>query len=254
MRTLMHVRRRGGEVIVINPVVETGLVNFSVPSDVRSLLFGTQDRQPVRAAAHRRRPGAADRHRQAHRRDGRRRRRVPRRPLRRLARARKRSCARSRWDEIVAQDRRRARRDRRDRRALRRGQERRLQLDDGHHAPRSTACTTCRRSPTWPCCAAWSAGRSAGLLPIRGHSNVQGIGSIGVTPKLKDAVFERLRIALRRHSCRPTPGLDTMACIEAAAAGRLKFGFCLGGNLYGSNPDADVRRHGARRSSTCSSI
>ena len=29
----MNVRRRGGEVIVINPVVETGLVNFSVPSD-----------------------------------------------------------------------------------------------------------------------------------------------------------------------------------------------------------------------------
>ncbi|HMC10784.1 MAG TPA: molybdopterin-dependent oxidoreductase, partial [Pirellulaceae bacterium] len=39
MRTLMQVRRRGGEVIVINPVVETGMVNFAVPSDVRSLLF-----------------------------------------------------------------------------------------------------------------------------------------------------------------------------------------------------------------------
>ncbi len=32
-----------------------------------------------------------------------------------------------------------------------------------------------------------------GLMPIRGHSNVQGIGSVGVTPKLKDAVFERLQ-------------------------------------------------------------
>ena len=40
----------------------------------------------------------------------------------------------------------------------------------------------------------------AGLLPIRGHSNVQGIGSMGVTPKLKDAVFERLAVALRRHA------------------------------------------------------
>ena len=28
--------------IVINPVVETGLVNFGVPSDVRSLLFGSE--------------------------------------------------------------------------------------------------------------------------------------------------------------------------------------------------------------------
>jgi anaerobic selenocysteine-containing dehydrogenase len=34
------------------------------------------------------------------------------------------------------------------------------------------------------------------------------------------------------------PGLDTMGCLEAAAAGRLKTGFCLGGNLYGANPDA----------------
>src|SRR5205823_4389933 len=35
-----------------------------------------------------------------------------------------------------------------------------------------------------------------------------------------------------------TSGLDTLGCIEAAHADRLKFGFCLGGNLYGSNPDA----------------
>src|SRR5688500_4662207 len=42
MRTLMQVRRRGGHVIVINPIVETGLVRFNVPSDVRSLLFGSE--------------------------------------------------------------------------------------------------------------------------------------------------------------------------------------------------------------------
>ncbi|HUG66242.1 MAG TPA: molybdopterin-dependent oxidoreductase, partial [Pirellulaceae bacterium] len=42
MTTLTHVRQRGGEVIVINPVIETGLVNFRVPSNVRSLLFGTK--------------------------------------------------------------------------------------------------------------------------------------------------------------------------------------------------------------------
>ena len=39
-----------------------------------------------------------------------------------------------------------------------------------------------------------------GLMPIRGHSNVQGIGSVGVTPKLKDAIFERLQNALRRRA------------------------------------------------------
>jgi len=41
MRTLMTIRRRGGHVLVINPVREVGLVNFRVPSDWRSLLFGS---------------------------------------------------------------------------------------------------------------------------------------------------------------------------------------------------------------------
>ncbi len=42
MRTLMNIRRSGGHVIVINPVKEVGLVNFRVPSDIRSLLFGSR--------------------------------------------------------------------------------------------------------------------------------------------------------------------------------------------------------------------
>ncbi|NNE36040.1 MAG: molybdopterin-dependent oxidoreductase, partial [Rhodothermales bacterium] len=75
-----------------------------------------------------------------------------------------------------------------------------------------------------------------GLMPIRGHSNVQGVGSVGVTPRLKDAVFANLE---HRFGVKlPTKvGKDTMACVEAAATGDLTTGFCLGGNLYGSNPD-----------------
>src|SRR4051794_35169942 len=42
LRTLMQVRRNGGQVVVINPAREVGLVNFRVPSDVRSLLFGSK--------------------------------------------------------------------------------------------------------------------------------------------------------------------------------------------------------------------
>src|SRR5262249_11288349 len=37
----MKVRRNGGDVVVINPVKEVGLVNFRIPSDLRSLLFGS---------------------------------------------------------------------------------------------------------------------------------------------------------------------------------------------------------------------
>ncbi len=82
----------------------------------------------------------------------------------------------------------------------------------------------------------------AGLMPIRGHSNVQGIGSVGVTPKLKEQIFRGLQD--RFHVELPsTPGLDTMACVEAADQGRLKAGVCLGGNLYGSNPDAKFAKH-----------
>ncbi|MEZ6059693.1 MAG: molybdopterin-dependent oxidoreductase [Planctomycetaceae bacterium] len=42
MKSLMELRRRGGKVIVVNPAKELGLVNFRVPSDVRSLLFGSE--------------------------------------------------------------------------------------------------------------------------------------------------------------------------------------------------------------------
>ncbi len=77
----------------------------------------------------------------------------------------------------------------------------------------------------------------AGLMPIRGHSNVQGIGSVGVTPKLKDAIFDALQD--RFELTLPTsPGLDTMACIQASHEGKLAAGICLGGNLFGSNPHA----------------
>jgi molybdopterin-dependent oxidoreductase alpha subunit len=86
------------------------------------------------------------------------------------------------------------------------------------------------------------AGRpGAGLLPIRGHSNVQGIGSMGVTPQLKEAVFARLqdRFGVRLPT---VAGRDTMSCMEGASSGQLKVGFCLGGNLYGSNPDSAFAR------------
>ena len=42
MSSLMKVRNRGGRVISINPVIETGMVNFRVPSNMWSLFFGTK--------------------------------------------------------------------------------------------------------------------------------------------------------------------------------------------------------------------
>jgi molybdopterin-dependent oxidoreductase alpha subunit len=239
MSTLMRVRRRGGRVIVINPVVETGLVNFSVPSDPRSLLFGSEIAslyvQPdvggdlallVGVAKRIEEMGAADEEFLGRHCTG-----WPMLcdALRRLS-----------WEEIYRKS------------GVTRGDidaiadmyadARRVvfswTMGITHHAHgvqnvQAIASVALMRGMV---------GRSgAGLLPIRGHSNVQGIGSVGVTPQLKEAVFARLEghFGVRL----PTePGLDTLGCIEAAHAGRLKVGFCLGGNLFGSNPDATFAR------------
>lgn len=77
----------------------------------------------------------------------------------------------------------------------------------------------------------------AGLLPIRGHSNVQGVGSMGVTPQLAPIVLERLQ-AQFGVTLPTTPGMDTLACIRAMQNGRLRHAWCLGGNLFGATPDA----------------
>jgi molybdopterin-dependent oxidoreductase alpha subunit len=77
----------------------------------------------------------------------------------------------------------------------------------------------------------------AGLMPIRGHSNVQGIGSVGVTPKLKESIFKSLTEEFG-VTLPTSPGMDTMACMEAADSRKAKVAVCLGGNLFGSNPDA----------------
>ncbi len=77
---------------------------------------------------------------------------------------------------------------------------------------------------------------NAGLLPLRGHSNVQGVGSVGVTPGLKSAVINALQA---EYGPLPTDeGLDTMQCMIRAEEGAVRFAFCLGGNLYGANPDS----------------
>ena len=78
--------------------------------------------------------------------------------------------------------------------------------------------------------------RYAGLAPIRGHSNVQGIGSVGFTPSLKEAVLKNLEKSLGIN-IKPGQGMDTMSCMHAAHKGNMDFAFMLGGNLYGSNPD-----------------
>jgi molybdopterin-dependent oxidoreductase alpha subunit len=76
----------------------------------------------------------------------------------------------------------------------------------------------------------------AGLLPIRGHSNVQGVGSVGVSPALK-AEFARRLQELYGIEMPRTPGLHTMASVEAADRGEIDCALLLGGNLFAATPD-----------------
>ena len=76
----------------------------------------------------------------------------------------------------------------------------------------------------------------AGTMPIRGHSNVQGFGSMGVTIRLKEEILQTLEKLLQRPLSR-VQGYDTRALIEASDRHQVDTLLCLGGNLYAANPD-----------------
>jgi anaerobic selenocysteine-containing dehydrogenase len=235
MRTLLGVRRRGGQVIVINPIIEIGLVRFHVPSDIRSLLFGSRIAslyiQPHIGGDLALLTGIAKRVLEIGAHDE--------TFLNNHCQGWQELKARleaTTWDEIVTRSG--VKRDDIEKIATLYASARNTvfswTMGITHHAHgvknvQAIANLALLRGMV---------GRpGCGLMPIRGHSNVQGIGSVGVTPRLTDAVFERLETHFGVQ-LPTTPGRDTMDCIEGAAAGELKVGFCLGGNLYGSNPDA----------------
>ncbi len=77
----------------------------------------------------------------------------------------------------------------------------------------------------------------SGLLPIRSHSNVQGVCSMGVTPAPKQTVLDNLETHLG-VKLPATSSLNTIGCVRAADPGEVRIALCLGGNLFGSNPDS----------------
>ncbi len=235
MKSLMQLRRNGGKVIVINPLKELGLVNFRVPSDVRSLLFGTkiatQYVQPnvggdlallSGVAKDILEQGAQDNAFIAEHTEG-------------FEEFRK-QIESTTWDEIVAQSGV-------PREAIREVAEAYLNAKNAvigwcmgitHHRH---GTNNVQMIANVALLRGMVGRKNAGLMPIRGHSNVQGLGSVGVTPALKQAMLERFEQRLGIEVPK-SPGYDTMACMEAADRGEMDLAFCLGGNLYGSNPDS----------------
>jgi molybdopterin-dependent oxidoreductase alpha subunit len=76
----------------------------------------------------------------------------------------------------------------------------------------------------------------AGTMPIRGHSNVQGFGSMGVTVRLKKEIKQAVSILLKKE-IDTSKGYHARALIDAADEGKIDTLLCLGGNLYAANPD-----------------
>jgi len=79
--------------------------------------------------------------------------------------------------------------------------------------------------------------KGAGLLPLRGHSNVQGIGTIGVKPVLSDDVFARMEDAFSINLPK-AEGFHTLAALEAAHNGNIDAAIIMGGNLYAASPES----------------
>ncbi len=235
MSSLMKVRNQGGKVIAINPVIEMGLVDFRVPSNLWSLFFGTKVAstyvQPHIGGDLALLAGIAKRivemnaHDQAFLRDYCEGSEVWLASLQELSWEeieRKSGVTKNIIDDLAAQY----------------ATAKRVifcwTMGITHHA---NGVENVQAIVNLALLRGMIGKEGAGVMPIRGHSNVQGIGSMGVTPKLKDSVFA----ALEREFAVQLPttaGLDTLGCIEEAHAGRLKFGLCLGGNLYGSNPES----------------
>ena len=235
MTMLMKLRRRGGKIIVVNPVKETGLVNFRVPSSTRSMLFGTEI-----ASTYLQPTIGGD--------------------IALFAGIAKWLIANRKVDsDYVA--------------AATEGFEsfRTLvvdlsweEIERGSGLSRAEIeAAAAEYSRSERTIFAWTMGithhehgvqnvqwivnlallrgmigrEGAGVMPIRGHSNIQGLGSIGVTPALSKAVLDGLA---REGLTPPTfKGYDTMSAVEAAGRSEVDFALCLGGNLYGANPDAN---------------
>ncbi|ULU25823.1 FdhF/YdeP family oxidoreductase [Dyella terrae] len=79
----------------------------------------------------------------------------------------------------------------------------------------------------------------AGICPLRGHSNVQGDRTVGITEKPTAVLLDRIE---QTFGFRPpaTHGHDAVAAMQAIIEGRSKALLCLGGNLAMAMPDPEV--------------
>lgn len=234
MTSLMRVRKRGGKVIVINPVRETGLVKYRIPSNLHSLLLGSEIAsnylQPTIGGDIALMAGIAKSLVEADAIDSKfiESHTVGFNELIGLLES-------IEWSSIEQES----------------GIDRSTITAAAHEYARSESAIFAWtmgithhdhgvENVRWIVNLALLRGMvgkpGAGLLPIRGHSNVQGMGTVGVTPSMTKLAVEGLS-----SMGLPIPqfrGFHTLEAIEAAGRGEMDFGLCLGGNLFGASPDS----------------
>jgi molybdopterin-dependent oxidoreductase alpha subunit len=78
----------------------------------------------------------------------------------------------------------------------------------------------------------------AGICPLRGHSNVQGNRTVGITEKPTAAFLDRLG-SVFGFTPPAAPGHDAVQAAQAMIDGEAKALLCLGGNFAVAMPDHD---------------
>jgi molybdopterin-dependent oxidoreductase alpha subunit len=234
MTQLADLRKRGGKVIVVNPIRESGLEVFHVPSNVSSLLFGSKIAslylQPLAGGDVALLVGvlkALDEQDQ-----------IDKAFLAAHSAGWEQVLADAQaanWDDLVANSGVAREQIEQMARMIAAAQAVIFAWAMGltHH----TSGVTNILALSNVALATGNVGKpGAGMLPIRGHSNVQGMGSIGVTPALQDVVRQSLE-KLYGKALPTTAGYDTYATLQAAERGEIDVLTALGGNLWGSNPN-----------------
>jgi molybdopterin-dependent oxidoreductase alpha subunit len=247
MRSLLELKRAGGKVVVINPMREVGLVRFKVPSDPISLMFGTTIADEylmphiggdiallhglLKATVSR---GLADLDYVQTRTEG-------------YEAAKVAACGLE-WDVIEAHsgvDRATI-----DRIAALYGTSKRTifawTMGITHH---EHGADNVRAIANLAMARGMLGRPGRGLLPLRGHSNIQGIGSMGAVPRLKESTAKAIAAELGA-SLPDGKGMDTLECIQRASEGRVRAAVHLGGNLFGSAPDAGFAKRALSRIDT----
>lgn len=85
----------------------------------------------------------------------------------------------------------------------------------------------------------------AGICPVRGHSNVQGNRTVGITEKPPAEMLDRIRDLFGFEPPRAN-GHDVVLAFEAMLRGEAKALVALGGNLAGAAPDTTATHRALR--------